>query len=192
MADDLSLGAVDFHVVPAFGVSHLDDVGLLIATRHVCDSSGCPFGATRLYPPIMPRRPKPDPLPRCVAIRWQSGDQCIETAAIGAMYCPAHLALLPSQDWLDSGYIATLPDDLKPLAPAAGFRGVSEELAVARLHLAALLKKDPASPQVQGALHAIAKLTELHAHLETSALEAHMYGRRRERFLTEDPHWQLR
>lgn len=83
----------------------------------------------------MPSKPKADPLPRCTAFLWNSGNCCDDDAVPGGLLCPAHVALLPRDDWLAEGYTAKLPETLRPLSRSTGFAGLTEEIALAGLHL---------------------------------------------------------
>jgi len=128
----------------------------------------------------MPRRLQPEPLPRCTATLWNSGNQCDYDAAPGAVYCPAHACLLPPDEWSAAGYAAKLPDALRPLAGSTGFVGLTEELALARLHLVAAVEQGACSPDILAGINVISRLVRLQREIERDVLHSHeTYDRRR-------------
>jgi len=137
----------------------------------------------------MPRRPKPEPLPRCTATLWNSGDQCEYDASPGAIHCPAHLSLLPPADWSAAGSTAKLPDTLQPLARSTGFTGLTEELALARLHLLSAVEQRGCSADILAGINTVARLLRLQREIEKDVLDCHADYERRRRNRERSSSW---
>lgn len=119
------------------------------------------------YRPYMPSYPAPKP--RCTAIIWSTGRRCRVDAAEGSQYCSGHIALIAPDDWKTSGYADILPAGTRDLFHSARFSDLSEEIAVARLHLRGLVAEHASSAEVVAAIGAIARLVKLRSDLDQAA-----------------------
>lgn len=118
----------------------------------------------------MPPRQPTDP-PLCAALLWDSNKQCDREAAPGHEYCPTHLALLTPPGWAATGYATKVDASAQPFLQSARFLTVSEELAVARSQLAALLPREHNSREVFAAIRTVANLVKLQHELEALITE---------------------
>ncbi|HEY8692407.1 MAG TPA: hypothetical protein VIR57_06655 [Chloroflexota bacterium] len=119
----------------------------------------------------MPRRhPAPDK-PRCTATVWNTGQPCAALAAPAAPYCTAHLALIPPDEWAAGGYAAILAPASQPLFRAARFVDVSEEIALARLHLRSLFAGQAPTTELLAGFNILAKLIKLRHDIDQTRYE---------------------
>ena len=109
--------------------------------------------------------------PRCTAVLWDTGKLCHAKAAPGVACCPAHLILLPPDQWLKQGYAAVLDPEAQALLPAARFVDISDEVALARLNLRTLLATKASAAELIAGLDTVARLVRLRHHLDRSRSE---------------------
>ena len=117
--------------------------------------------------------PNDDPQqPRCIATVWNTGRRCSEPAAESQPYCQGHVALIPPDEWAANGYALVLPAADQSLFRAARFADLSEEIALARLHLRAIAAQPgDANSQLLAALYAVAKLVKLRHDIDQTRFE---------------------
>ncbi len=98
---------------------------------------------------------------RCSATLWNTGEPCTLRAAPGFRLCRDHLSLTPPDQWSASGYGSVIADEDRALFSSAQFGDVSEELAVARLHLRKLLRENASHRELMSALTVVSNLVRL-------------------------------
>lgn len=103
---------------------------------------------------------------RCGAALWKRGNRCKNEAAPGSIYCPAHLSLLAPLEWVTGGYARVIDDGSRPLFRSAAFATLSEEVALARYELSALIRDAAAPMDVISGIRTVANLVKLQRKIE--------------------------
>lgn len=115
------------------------------------------------------RRRRMSPALTCGAVLWKNGNRCRNEAAPGSVYCPAHLCLLAPLEWVTGGYSRVLDPAATPTFHSAAYATLSEEVALARLQLIALLRDNAPPSEVVTAITAVASVVRLQAGIERAA-----------------------
>jgi hypothetical protein len=105
----------------------------------------------------------------CGAVLWKNGNRCKNEAAPGSVYCPAHLCLLAPLEWVTGGYARVLDPGARPVFQSAAYATLSEEVALARLQLVALLQQDAPVEQLIRGISAVASVVKLQHQIERAA-----------------------
>jgi hypothetical protein len=138
--------------------------------RRITDEQlALPSGVSARYLRVMPYRHRRDVL-MCGAVLWKRGNRCKNEAAPGAIYCPAHLSLLAPLEWVTGGYAAKLDPGTRPMFQSAAFATISEEVALARVQISALLQRNAPQRELLAAIRTVAELINLQHKIERAVL----------------------
>ena len=116
----------------------------------------------------------------CGAVLWKNGNRCRNEAAPGSVYCPAHLCLLAPLEWVTGGYARVLDPGASPTFHSAAYATLSEEVALARLQIVALLRDSAPASEIVDAITAVASVVKLQDQIERAARSRH------QRFLKQE------
>src|SRR5690348_10697737 len=109
----------------------------------------------------------------CGAVLWKNGNRCRNEAAPGSVYCPAHLCLLAPLEWVTGGYARVLDPQASPTFHSAAYATLSEEVALARLQIVALLRDSAPASEIVDAITAVASVVKLQDQIERAARSRH-------------------
>ena len=150
-----------------------------VANSH-CGGHQAPSGATLPYPASMQTSRRLRDVLTCGAVLWKNGNRCKNEAAPGSVYCPAHLCLLAPLEWVTGGYARVLDPGARPIFQSAAYATLSEEVALARLQLTALLRQDAPPDDVIRGISTVVSLVKLQNQIERAAVTRHRRGLKQE------------